>query len=183
MGSSPLARGLQPQRGGPQQVRRIIPARAGFTVEHVLFVGIAMGSSPLARGLRHHVQHPEARPGIIPARAGFTCALDELIEMVPDHPRSRGVYAWVGSLSRPAAGSSPLARGLRLGGVVVEAGSRIIPARAGFTTRPDGSRARRGDHPRSRGVYERFTRMWRARGGSSPLARGLRACTAMLRGA
>ena len=52
------------------------------------------------------------------------------------------------------SGSSPLARGLRLVGIVLQSQRRIIPARAGFTGRPD--RPRRGHI------------------GSSPLARGLR---------
>ena len=32
--------------------------------------------------------------------------------------------------------------------------SRIIPARAGFTSARGGRAVSRGDHPRSRGVYE-----------------------------
>ena len=51
---------------------------------------------------------------------------------------------------------------------------RIIPARAGFTSRrrcrPVGTR----DHPRSRGVYEGAAPCRRSSRGSSPLARGLR---------
>ena len=55
------------------------------------------------------------------------------------------------------------------------ASRRIIPARAGFTG-PAGRRRRGGaDHPRSRGVYWKFPRRRRHSGGSSPLARGLRA--------
>ena len=50
----------------------------------------------------------------------------------------------------------------------------IIPARAGFT-RPSRHRARTaGDHPRSRGVYYGQPQYGAGRGGSSPLARGLR---------
>ena len=72
------------------------------------------------------------------------------------------------------AGSSPLARGLRLrqGGAGCEVG--IIPARAGFTVIGLLSREEEPDHPRSRGVYcdVHFCALfgW----GSSPLARGLR---------
>ena len=91
-GSSPLARGLpEDRRRGPGR-RRIIPARAGFTRDHVSaraltedhprsrgvyaaivrITGIAPGSSPLARGLQPRNHQGPHRPGIIPARAGFT---------------------------------------------------------------------------------------------------------------
>ena len=50
---------------------------------------------------------------------------------------------------------------------------RIIPARAGFTTRRRYFRQRRWDHPRSRGVYLRMKRQLGPESGSSPLARGL----------
>ena len=72
------------------------------------------------------------------------------------------------------AGSSPLARGLldlqpRPG--IIE---RIIPARAGFTASVRTRRLSDGDHPRSRGVYKCGGITIVRRGGSSPLARGLR---------
>ena len=51
---------------------------------------------------------------------------------------------------------------------------RIIPARAGFTLNGPGREDRRGDHPRSRGVYISSSRPVWATWGSSPLARGLR---------
>ena len=70
-GSSPLARGLQHHPAGPDHVRRIIPARAGFTkrgrasghegadhprsrgvyLSRVAIPTVPRGSSPLARGL------------------------------------------------------------------------------------------------------------------------------------
>ena len=51
---------------------------------------------------------------------------------------------------------------------------RIIPARAGFTTRMASRQAGRKDHPRSRGVYRSFATSHQSSAGSSPLARGLR---------
>ena len=114
-GSSPLARGLPEDHGRRQPRRRIIPARAGFTIpkpeeedattDHPRSRGVYpalttrsvmdMGSSPLARGL-------QCRPGntleggrIIPARAGFTGQGGHAAAFPWDHPRSRGVYeAW-----------------------------------------------------------------------------------------
>ena len=71
-------------------------------------------------------------------------------------------------------GSSPLARGLHSEATGINSEPRIIPARAGFTAeagRGDGSR---GDHPRSRGVYNTIDSGDLLPAGSSPLARGLR---------
>ena len=93
VGSSPLARGL-PAR----------PTRAPQT---------AHGSSPLARGLRRRRGERPSRFRIIPARAGFTAFELVIIGLIPDHPRSRGVYVTVGQASMVPGGSSPLARGLR----------------------------------------------------------------------
>ena len=91
-GSSPLARGLQGDHGGGRRVRRIIPARAGFTLpsrdhrpippDHPRSRGVypdgycgqpeVEGSSPLARGLQGRRGRKPLGEGIIPARAGFT---------------------------------------------------------------------------------------------------------------
>ena len=92
-----------------------------------------------------------------------------------DHPRSRGVYLPDRGGGRGGQGSSQLARGLPvrarpqrrdrgiiparagftevLGAGGVE-GGRIIPARAGFTGCRHRPGQHRGDHPRSRGVYD-----------------------------
>ena len=50
---------------------------------------------------------------------------------------------------------------------------RIIPARAGFTERPDEVDRGDEDHPRSRGVYVQDRGDISGVRGSSPLARGL----------
>ena len=90
-----------------------------------------------------------------------------------DHPRSRGVYAARRARWSRMAGSSPLARGLPRAGADRRARDRIIPARAGFTVPAAQEWRARRDHPRSRGVYATPTCGSAARGGSSPLARGL----------
>ena len=70
-------------------------------------------------------------------------------------------------------GSSPLARGL-LHGAQIDAGlPGIIPARAGFTRWRSRILSPVGDHPRSRGVYDRQSATGCQEQGSSPLARGL----------
>ena len=71
-------------------------------------------------------------------------------------------------------GSSPLARGLRAPGPRTVRGTRIIPARAGFTMCARPPFGGRQDHPRSRGVYTVSAVSLICWHGSSPLARGLR---------
>ena len=155
VGSSPLARGLldSPHLIPPRP--RIIPARAGFTMmhstqthpctDHPRSRGVynpaipqptfGTGSSPLARGLQGIRKYCHHRVRIIPARAGFTCYSHMHITALSDHPRSRGVYLGVGVRVILGPGSSPLARGLHPLDSYSPTEYRIIPARAGFTTR------------------------------------------------
>ena len=155
-------------------VEWIIPARAGFTAvmmgriavttDHPRSRGVypdftpdasaVSGSSPLARGLPQDGLLDAGAARIIPARAGFTSVRSPRTSRIPDHPRSRGVYATAFPDVHPRVGSSPLARGLR----------RMIGRRP----------APPGDHPRSRGVYGVRQIMDASLRGSSPLARGLR---------
>ena len=114
---------------------------------------VSPGSSPLARGLPVD-EGGDGRPrGIIPARAGFTCRFTRSSPRRRDHPRSRGVYGH-GVVGDPVPdGSSPLARGLHALGDEVIIVTRIIPARAGFTSSTWSPTWSTWDHPRSRGVY------------------------------
>ena len=152
----------------------IIPARAGFTAldamtwassqDHPRSRGVYVndaiaengqnGSSPLARGLRRPDTELTEVARIIPARAGFTLGEPQERGDTPDHPRSRGVYLPSNLSQSITPGSSPLARGLRVGNTPRPRGVRIIPARAGFT--PVARRVMNlwKDHPRSRGVYQ-----------------------------
>ena len=91
------------------------------------------GSSPLARGLRRGPDARRSGIGIIPARAGFTQQHKLTVDELPDHPRSRGVYALSDPAVRCSPGSSPLARGLPAHRLRQPVKARIIPARAGFT--------------------------------------------------
>ena len=172
---------------------RIIPARAGFTGsrayrlisirDHPRSRGVYAstgitytaqpGSSPLARGLRTRSGIHGYGLRIIPARAGFTTSVDLELYRDQDHPRSRGVYEMTLLRDALTVGSSPLARGLRVGIARLLVRHRIIPARAGFT-RPEHNRNHGPtDHPRSRGVYGEMTPRPSSTLGSSPLARGL----------
>ena len=193
-GSSPLARGLlTPLRATPK-AERIIPARAGFTAklrragnggwDHPRSRGVYSslpyphrprgGSSPLARGLQTIFRVFRCGVGIIPARAGFTVRGSADGGHARDHPRSRGVYAYMRGKVQGVDGSSPLARGLLTSDWYSFNESRIIPARAGFTHAPSNTPLPHQDHPRSRGVYSRRSKAPSTTSGSSPLARGLR---------
>ena len=98
-----------------------------------------------------------------------------------DHPRSRGVYSDYVDGTSIDGGSSPLARGLHPRLLVRPSGHRIIPARAGFTSRFRGGSIGGRDHPRSRGVYPGLADDVLGDGGSSPLARGLHRSDSRLR--
>ena len=193
-GSSPLARGLPLRLADLDPPGRIIPARAGFTMAQMTMVVLMQdhprsrgvynyliarnnedhGSSPLARGLPSASFSHGLSLGIIPARAGFTSCGPTSADLARDHPRSRGVYPLRHPAMRRPRGSSPLARGLQGVGQGSAGRRRIIPARAGFTSRSPWRGRCTGDHPRSRGVYPRCPQRPAWRAGSSPLARGLR---------
>ena len=76
-----------------------------------------------------------------------------MIHCVPDHPRSRGVYATIASTAAQWAGSSPLARGLLTVAILNSKVAGIIPARAGFTgTIASILLSHRGSSPLARGL-------------------------------
>ena len=174
---------------------RIIPARAGFTPaahapvrgsqDHPRSRGVYkpggagtlawFGSSPLARGLPVASTSRPSRRGSSPLARGLPPRRPDEPRQAQDHPRSRGVYQSSGSTMISFGGSSPLARGLPLHVKALDGQIRIIPARAGFTGGSNSCRARREDHPRSRGVYAKLHLNSLYGKGSSPLARGLHA--------
>ena len=152
-GSSPLARGARPDRGGRDRAQGLIPARAGSTSSAVsaarswwahprsrgehkwraITGATHCGSSPLARGAPALVDGGGLRGGLIPARAGST--------------RSGSGTFTAGS------GSSPLARGA-LGRPRTAANVQgLIPARAGSTLARRRKRSSPRAHPRSRGEH------------------------------
>ena len=111
-GSSPLARGLLQWTRRKCLRRRIIPARAGFTLRAHL-VKLHAQDHPRSRGVydRKHAA-TNSQIGIIPARAGFTVRARRVGRVESDHPRSRGVYVEILGVIGCGHGSSPLARGL-----------------------------------------------------------------------
>ena len=133
----------------------------------------ARGSSPLARGLLTRGQGLLVGQGIIPARAGFTPGRRSPPWPGTDHPRSRGVYGVKAAGIAMAAGSSPLARGLRVIRHREDAGPGSSPLARGLPATPSPPSRPPPDHPRSRGVYNRYGLIADDEAGSSPLARGL----------
>ena len=149
------------------------PRSRGVYMFYAIRFPNVVGSSPLARGLRARRMGGLDALRIIPARAGFTLHHHEIISASRDHPRSRGVYRRRSSLILEIAGSSPLARGLRVSIISSLLTAGIIPARAGFTKTELAWRRSQTDHPRSRGVYAISSPGPASTQGSSPLARGL----------
>ena len=177
-GSSPLARGALVPGAAGQDIRGIIPARAGSTSwrwcrrsrirdhprsrgEHTHPGSTPQrkpGSSPLARGAPVLVDERNVVVGIIPARAGSTPYRGRPPPIREDHPRSRGEHLAVADRLQGACGSSPLARGAPLHGLVEVERLGIIPARAGSTSTTVTWGWSTRDHPRSRGEHS-LTRM------------------------
>ncbi len=135
IGSSPLARGTRARHERRRQAARFIPAGAGNTCsgpagpgsravhprwrgEHTSRAGFTVntpGSSPLARGTHLLFHRLPALGRFIPAGAGNTPAAAATGRTGKVHPRWRGEHAIVLCPMLISSGSSPLARGTRLG--------------------------------------------------------------------
>ena len=130
------------------------------------------GSSPLARGTCAALRIWTRCCRLIPARAGNIHAWASCQGSAAAHPRSRGEHHGGAICRSSSRGSSPLARGTSSVPGFDRGGIRLIPARAGnmaFTALRTVSHAA---HPRSRGEHGFVHHVYKARGGSSPLARG-----------
>ena len=109
---------------------------------------------------------------IIPARAGPTRSTGKTPWVSSDHPRSCGANLTEEPFVISPSGSSPLVRGQRTEVSVRSHLLRIIPARAGPTTRLLEGLRSSPDHPRSCGANLSDSELESIRGGSSPLVRG-----------
>ena len=173
-GSSPLSRGIPLNELRAAGGDGIIPALAGNTSAAVYVAVNDRGSSPLSRGILYRQGPSRCQRRIIPALAGNTSRQARHGPPCQDHPRSRGEYYAILLDPTLFEGSSPLSRGIPARGQRWTPMERIIPALAGNTPRRRARRRGSGDHPRSRGEYERW---WEQNGqgiGSSPLSRGIR---------
>ena len=124
------------------------------------------------RGKLRHVG-PYRRVGrIIPARAGQTPSSRKAARPWTDHPRACGANATADSQTNDIRGSSPRVRGKPGQIPCARTRIRIIPARAGQTTRTRSTSARTTDHPRACGanVEKKSRRGYKF--GSSPRVRG-----------
>ena len=130
--------------------------------------------TPHTRGLRGVMPGASVPGWIIPAHAGFTPHRPILCVCGTDHPRTRGVYAFVCKHVERLGGSSPHTRGLLLVPPVPVEGDGIIPAHAGFTFTFGIENRLVRDHPRTRGVYVDNKSNKPEPVGSSPHTRGLR---------
>ena len=74
-----------------------------------------MGSSPHARGARRTGGGAVDHAGIIPACAGSTSSTRLIASSSGDHPRMRGEHSCTTLRDVPILGSSPHARGARIG--------------------------------------------------------------------
>ena len=119
---------------------------------------------------RHRRQHRR----IIPARAGQTWLGQETQGVPADHPRACGANRPSAGRGWRRAGSSPRVRG-KLGFLVDgDFPGRIIPARAGQTSRCTLTVASRPDHPRACGANLSTSSNSNSSAGSSPRVRGKR---------
>ena len=191
-GSSPRMRGKR--RGtwcGSSRVR-IIPAHAGQTPFRVFAGGRAPdhpracganllhllcergrgGSSPRMRGKRGVVWATYPCYRIIPAHAGQTGAHRIQTGRIPDHPRACGANHAHSCVHFDSSGSSPRMRGKLAIASLCGCSSRIIPAHAGQTCRPNWRAGRASDHPRACGANPTRCRSTVKSVGSSPRMRG-----------
>ena len=187
-------RGKRTESGRQERRVRIIPARAGQTAkcrpysppktDHPRACGAntgacrsshaSAGSSPRVRGKPGWGRKRKAYLRIIPARAGQTTSAATSPEANTDHPRACGANRPSAGRGWRRAGSSPRVRG-KLGFLVDgDFPGRIIPARAGQTSRCTLTVASRPDHPRACGANLSTSSNSNSSAGSSPRVRGKR---------
>ena len=175
-----------------QSTGRIIPARAGQTpsgiadsshrADHPRACGANIhdghnastvaGSSPRVRGKRYWKGRPSRHRRIIPARAGQTVTGVSIRSPPPDHPRACGANCTRTVSHASRTGSSPRVRGKLPTFAYRAFHRRIIPARAGQTSRTQGHRRSAPDHPRACGANPRPVEASSSLIGSSPRVRG-----------
>ncbi len=180
-GSSPLARGTLAQKSCNTWRGTVHPRSRGEHSRNNCVATAPTGSSPLARGTqrRRAIVHVVGR--FIPARAGNTPTPACASTASPVHPRSRGEHFLRLEGISSKCGSSPLARGTRIVGVVGRPHDRFIPARAGNTRHPTLTTHWYPVHPRSRGEHahaepfdRQVGRFIPARAGNTGIARARR---------
>ncbi len=191
-GSSPQARGTRGVRFLGFRRRRLIPAGAGNTGagfvsrswtwahprrrgEHVPCSSpniASQGSSPQARGTPLKTKGTKGWMGLIPAGAGNTWCCRAYRRTARAHPRRRGEHKTLADQKIRLTGSSPQARGTRLGQSQRSPRRGLIPAGAGNTPTSFGTSPPTRAHPRRRGEHHVRAGLVDGGSGSSPQARG-----------
>ena len=134
IGSSPLTRGKPSNQAARGSRPGLIPAHAGKTrwCTPRRETGPA---HPRSRGENQERDHDGHRPRwLIPAHAGKTTGRTYRSTCSTAHPRSRGENSMHSPSVRRMRGSSPLTRGKRGIGELLERNNRLIPAHAGKTS-------------------------------------------------
>ena len=132
----------------------------------------AEGSSPRVRGKRPDPLAHAVDEGLIPARAGKTTAWARGSSAASAHPRACGENPLSSSSFARGSGSSPRVRGKRRPLPHRRRRGRLIPARAGKTSRPRRPPPSRPAHPRACGENLRIAWPVTVPAGSSPRVRG-----------
>ena len=130
------------------------------------------GSSPRVRGAAVIGRVESLVSRIIPARAGSRECATWTVALTEDHPRACGEQTLVVTSSNGLIGSSPRVRGAGEVAVVVVDDHRIIPARAGSSTKPGIWVKWVQDHPRACGEQLDGYASTVSDTGSSPRVRG-----------
>ena len=120
-----------------------------------------MGLPPLARGVQSDDSDFARCIRITPAHAGSTLRRVLSGWLAWDRPRLRGEYPPSAYITFAILGSPPLARGVPKGKKYLTKAERITSACAG-NTRPKRKSGRPSeDHPRLRGEYAEYKRLYR----------------------
>ena len=171
-GSSPRGWGKPKHRGSHQLRARLIPARAGKTMESEIMPVPGRGSSPHGRGKRCITPLFISFIGLIPAWAGKTHSRRGHRVLLPAHPRMGGENTTTRRRTGQTPGSSPRGRGKRTPRRYRTVRTGLIPARAGKTWPPDSSLVSATAHPRAGGENNMDATGALGVWGSSPRGRG-----------
>ena len=191
-GSSPRGRGKPKVLARAVSAVRLIPARAGKTI--VLSSGAMFspahpraggennrsrrgrrtlpGSSPRGRGKHGPGTLQALIARLIPARAGKTAPVCNSVHKHRAHPRAGGENPKCYPFHTTKTGSSPRGRGKRADSTPNIFPQRLIPARAGKTSRSQAKMPAFGAHPRAGGENRAGNRKRACIPGSSPRGRG-----------
>ena len=150
----------------------ITPAHAGKSIVHDVDFLSCRGSPPHTRGKGLCKKTSKLSIRITPAHAGKRRAARFPIEMLQDHPRTRGEKLILWDEASLNGGSPPHTRGKGKDGYDRAIRCGITPAHAGKSFAHDMGDFWQKDHPRTRGEKKLRIVNIRIKGGSPPHTRG-----------